>query len=90
MPLAYTSNELSVPEEDQLCHDKLLDPLEWFICNGDPKIVIQQLKKTDSPPQLCGRVFKMGEPTYSCRSEPSMTIKGHVALDWSSWSIKSV
>ncbi|XP_071789755.1 E3 ubiquitin-protein ligase UBR2-like isoform X2 [Asterias amurensis] len=67
VPLAYTSNELSVPEEDQLCHDKLLDPLEWFICNGDPKIVIQQLKKTDSPPQLCGRVFKMGEPTYSCR-----------------------
>ncbi|XP_022090743.1 E3 ubiquitin-protein ligase UBR2-like [Acanthaster planci] len=67
VPQAYTSNELSVPEEDVVCQEKLLKPLEWFMCNGDPRLVFQQLKKTDSPPQLCGRVFKMGEPTYSCR-----------------------
>ncbi|XP_038072010.1 E3 ubiquitin-protein ligase UBR2-like isoform X2 [Patiria miniata] len=67
VPRAYTSNELSVPEEDLMCQEKLLQPLEWFICNGDPSLVFQQLKKTDNPPQLCGRVFKMGEPTYSCR-----------------------
>ncbi|XP_072031414.1 E3 ubiquitin-protein ligase UBR2-like isoform X2 [Amphiura filiformis] len=67
VPEVYQSNELAVPAEDDSCRDTLLAALEWYICNGDPDIVFQQLKKTDVPPQFCGRVFKMGEPTYSCR-----------------------
>ena len=45
----------------------LFNPLEKFICNGDPKTVLQQLSALDKPPSVCGKVFKMGEPTYSCR-----------------------
>ena len=38
-----------------------------FLCNGDPDVVYKQLKNYDTPPVLCAKVFKMGEPTYSCR-----------------------
>ncbi|XP_022906723.2 E3 ubiquitin-protein ligase UBR2 [Onthophagus taurus] len=46
---------------------KLFQPLEEFICNGDPVAVWQQLTEKDKKPSVCGRVFKHGEPTYSCR-----------------------
>lgn len=45
----------------------LFGPLEEFICNGEPQAVMRELTKMDNPPSMCGRVFKMGEPTYSCR-----------------------
>lgn len=45
----------------------LFHPLEEFICNGDPQVVLKELTKMDNPPSMCGRVFKMGEPTYNCR-----------------------
>lgn len=45
----------------------LYDTLEEFICNGDPQVVLKELSKMDNPPSICGRVFKMGEPTYCCR-----------------------
>ncbi|KAK2704905.1 E3 ubiquitin-protein ligase UBR2-like isoform X2 [Artemia franciscana] len=45
----------------------LLDPLEMFICGRDPKAVFKELSELDNPPALCGKVFRMGEPTYSCR-----------------------
>lgn len=45
----------------------LYNTLEEFICNGNPQEVLQQLSQLDNPPSVCGRVFKMGEPTYSCR-----------------------
>ncbi|XP_046748290.1 E3 ubiquitin-protein ligase UBR2 [Diprion similis] len=45
----------------------LYSTLEEFICNGNPQEVLQQLSQLDNPPSVCGKVFKMGEPTYSCR-----------------------
>ncbi|XP_015515354.1 E3 ubiquitin-protein ligase UBR2 [Neodiprion lecontei] len=45
----------------------LYSSLEEFICNGNPQEVLQQLSQLDNPPSVCGKVFKMGEPTYSCR-----------------------
>ncbi|XP_012287219.1 E3 ubiquitin-protein ligase UBR2 [Orussus abietinus] len=48
-------------------HDILFDTLEEFICNGNPQDVLKKLSQMDNPPSFCGRVFKMGEPTYSCR-----------------------
>ncbi|OXU27651.1 hypothetical protein TSAR_014521 [Trichomalopsis sarcophagae] len=45
----------------------LYDPLEEFICNGNPHEILKQLSQNDRPPSICGRVFKAGEPTYSCR-----------------------
>lgn len=45
----------------------LFSTLEEFICNGDPVKVLSNLSQLDKPPSVCGRVFKVGEPTYSCR-----------------------
>uniref|UniRef100_T1JGA7 E3 ubiquitin-protein ligase n=1 Tax=Strigamia maritima TaxID=126957 RepID=T1JGA7_STRMM len=55
-----------VYDEDQ-ARIYLFNTLEQFICNGKPEDVFKQLKALDDPPALCGRVFKTGEPTYSCR-----------------------
>ncbi|KAF5270880.1 hypothetical protein FQR65_LT05397 [Abscondita terminalis] len=45
----------------------LFNPLGEFIFHGDPTVVLAQISKFDKPPSVCGHVFKMGEPTYSCR-----------------------
>ncbi|XP_042869971.1 E3 ubiquitin-protein ligase UBR2-like isoform X4 [Penaeus japonicus] len=45
----------------------LFDPLERFMCGGDPSQVYQMVRQLDTPPSLCGRVFKNGDPTYGCR-----------------------
>jgi len=54
-------------KEDRLAIKFLFRPAEQFLCNGDPEEVFKQLKDKDMPAQICGRVFKHGEPTYSCR-----------------------
>jgi len=53
--------------DEAKAREVLFDTLEQFICNGDPQEVLTKLSQLDSPPSVCGRVFKMGEPTYSCR-----------------------
>ncbi len=46
----------------------LIKPLEAYICNDlDTESVLNNLTKLDDPPQLCGKVFKSGEPSYFCR-----------------------
>jgi E3 ubiquitin-protein ligase UBR2 len=45
----------------------LFNVLEQFICKGDPNLVLTRLSEMDRPPSVCGKVFKLGEPTYSCR-----------------------
>jgi len=46
----------------------LLEPLAVFICNDpDCDKVLAELKNLEDPPQLCGKVFKAGEPSYFCR-----------------------
>ncbi|XP_052865271.1 E3 ubiquitin-protein ligase UBR1 [Anopheles cruzii] len=40
--------------------------LEEFI-SDDPVRFIETLKRTQNVSSVCGRVFKVGEPTYSCR-----------------------
>lgn len=59
----------SLYDEAQVVREMIL-PLEQFLCaapTGDPNKVWEELSKNDNPPALCGRVFRMGEPTYSCR-----------------------
>nr|XP_032821084.1 E3 ubiquitin-protein ligase UBR2-like isoform X2 [Petromyzon marinus] len=45
----------------------LLDPLGWFLCGEDPEAGFPRLQLSNRPAQLCGHVFRSGEPTYSCR-----------------------
>jgi len=54
-----------IEEED--VQKYFLDLLERFLCNGEPKEVLKQLSSLNDPPAQCGKVFKIGEPTYSCR-----------------------
>ncbi|XP_035910320.1 E3 ubiquitin-protein ligase UBR1 isoform X2 [Anopheles stephensi] len=41
--------------------------MERFICGSDPEEFLEKIKHTDTVSSVCGRVFKIGEPTYSCR-----------------------
>jgi len=52
---------------EQKAEKALLNTLEEFICNGNSNEVLHGLTKQNFPPSVCGRVFKMGEPTYNCR-----------------------
>lgn len=58
--LEWSFNE---PKAEQI----LLNTLEEFICNGNSIEVLRGLTQQNYPPSVCGRVFKMGEPTYNCR-----------------------
>ena len=53
--------------EDRKARRLLFRPMEALMCGGDPDLILRELKEKDNPPNVCGRVFKMGEPTYSCR-----------------------
>lgn len=52
---------------EELAQEVLINTLKEFICNGDPAVVLAELSRLEKPPSVCGRVFKFGEPTYSCR-----------------------
>lgn len=64
---ALFNNCLGMSLDEEKARKILYSTLEEFICNGDPKKVLKQLSQMDNLPSVCGRVFKMGEPTYSCR-----------------------
>lgn len=53
--------------DEDMAEKMLYNTLEEFICNGEPREVLQQLAKMENPPSVCGRFFKVGEPTYFCR-----------------------
>ena len=56
----------SLYDESQVVKE-LIQPLELFLCgspSADTDKIWEDLSKNDNPPALCGRVFRMGEPTY--------------------------
>ncbi len=62
----YKAPQSHVDEEE--VSSRLLRPLERFIfAAGDPACAMEELCKLEDPPAQCGRVFGMGEPTYTCR-----------------------
>ncbi|XP_057659801.1 E3 ubiquitin-protein ligase UBR2 isoform X1 [Diorhabda carinulata] len=52
---------------EELSQEILFNTLDKFICNGDPNTVFAHMDSFGTRPSVCGRVFKLGEPTYSCR-----------------------
>lgn len=52
---------------EQKTEQILFNTLEEFICSGNSIEVLHCLTQQNYPPSVCGRVFKMGEPTYNCR-----------------------
>ncbi|XP_073776610.1 E3 ubiquitin-protein ligase UBR2 isoform X6 [Danio rerio] len=58
---------LNPQNEDLLAQLLLQGPLEWYLCGEEPSVGLSKLEQNNQPSQLCGHVFKVGEPTYSCR-----------------------
>uniref|UniRef100_A0AAR2KYN6 E3 ubiquitin-protein ligase n=1 Tax=Pygocentrus nattereri TaxID=42514 RepID=A0AAR2KYN6_PYGNA len=58
---------LNPQSEDLLAQLLLQAPLEWYLCGEEPSLGLAKLEQSNQPSQLCGHVFKVGEPTYSCR-----------------------
>ncbi|XP_055026843.2 E3 ubiquitin-protein ligase UBR2 isoform X5 [Misgurnus anguillicaudatus] len=58
---------LNPQNEDLLAQLLLQGPLEWYLCGEEPTVGLAKLEQSNQPSQLCGHVFKVGEPTYSCR-----------------------
>ena len=53
-------------------------PLGYFICGEDPEIGLRKIKEMDHQPNICGRVFEMGDPTYSCKYVYIGTLFSHI------------
>lgn len=60
-------NSLEWSFNEQKAEKVLFNTLEEFICSGNSIEVLRGLTQQNYPPSVCGRVFKMGEPTYNCR-----------------------
>ncbi|KAH0518578.1 E3 ubiquitin-protein ligase UBR2, partial [Microtus ochrogaster] len=70
VPKIYCRGPNPYPQkEDTLAQHILLGPMEWYICGEDPALGFPKLEQANKPSHLCGRVFKVGEPTYSCREK---------------------
>uniref|UniRef100_A0A673BI29 E3 ubiquitin-protein ligase n=1 Tax=Sphaeramia orbicularis TaxID=375764 RepID=A0A673BI29_9TELE len=53
--------------EELACQLLLLAPLEWLLLGEEPSSGLAGLQEKNQPSHLCGHVFRVGEPTYSCR-----------------------
>lgn len=67
LSLDPSNNCLDNVFDEENVQNILFAPLEEFICDGNPKEVFEHIKRLDDPPTICGRVFKLSEPTYNCR-----------------------
>lgn len=75
VPLVYAPTPISAPlasfaeQVEGEVERLVLAPLERFLCGGvaQPDAVFAALRRGDAPPALCGKVFRLGEPTYSCK-----------------------
>ncbi|XP_063803728.1 E3 ubiquitin-protein ligase UBR1 [Pseudophryne corroboree] len=65
----YTNDGMrQSPEENQeeMAQAYILTSLEGYLFGEDPKVFMEKLRESEAPP-LCGKVFRGGETTYSCR-----------------------
>lgn len=53
--------------DEQGSKHAVIDLIESFICGDNSQSFLERLKLEDNVASICGRVFKIGEPTYSCR-----------------------
>ncbi|KAM7109239.1 LOW QUALITY PROTEIN: E3 ubiquitin-protein ligase UBR1 [Ciconia maguari] len=53
-------------KQEEMVQAAILYPLECYLFGEDPDIFLEKLQQSRTS-QLCGKVFKGGETTYSCR-----------------------
>lgn len=71
VPFLMKQEVLGGVEKVTLDHEKWKALIEWpltyFMCGEDPEIGLAKIREMDSPPQICGKVFDIGDPTYTCK-----------------------
>uniref|UniRef100_A0A8D0GAB6 E3 ubiquitin-protein ligase n=1 Tax=Sphenodon punctatus TaxID=8508 RepID=A0A8D0GAB6_SPHPU len=55
-----------VEKQEEIAQMTIFYHLEWYLFGDDPDICLEKLRQSTAS-QLCGKVFKGGETTYSCR-----------------------
>lgn len=53
--------------DEQGTKNAILDELEEFIFGDNPQTVLDKIRSEESSSTICGHVFKINEPFYSCR-----------------------
>lgn len=61
------TNFLHTTSDDDQSQVLFFEPLKQFIFSENPNETLKHLKALATPTSLCGRVFHMGEATYSCK-----------------------
>ncbi|KAM3862891.1 E3 ubiquitin-protein ligase UBR2 [Diretmus argenteus] len=68
VPRIFCLGPSASPQREDLASQLLLlAPLEWLLLGEEPSSGLARLQQNNQPSLLCGHVFKVGEPTYSCR-----------------------
>ncbi|GAB6018583.1 hypothetical protein CHUAL_000274 [Chamberlinius hualienensis] len=58
---------INQPLNESEIKKELFEELEKFLFGSSWQQALEMLKGSENPPIRCGKVFKVGEPTYSCR-----------------------
>lgn len=53
--------------DEQGAKNAIIDVLEEFTFGDNPETVLAKIRGEENSSTVCGRVFKMNEPFYSCR-----------------------
>ncbi|KAG8505315.1 E3 ubiquitin-protein ligase UBR1 [Galemys pyrenaicus] len=62
----FAEMDPDLEKQEESIQMSIFTPLEWYLFGEDPDICLEKLKHSGAF-QLCGKVFKSGETTYSCR-----------------------
>nr|XP_004660942.1 E3 ubiquitin-protein ligase UBR1 isoform X1 [Jaculus jaculus] len=62
----FAEMDPDLEKQEENAQMSIFTPLEWCLFGEDPDICLEKLKHSGAF-QLCGKVFKSGETTYSCR-----------------------
>ncbi|EDV92119.1 GH24736 [Drosophila grimshawi] len=53
--------------KESLAKEEIIDVIVEFMLNENPVTALEKLRMEGNTATVCGKVFKNGEPTYSCR-----------------------
>ncbi|XP_023176717.1 E3 ubiquitin-protein ligase UBR1 isoform X3 [Drosophila hydei] len=53
--------------KEELANEEIINKLVEFMLGDNPKTALEKLRLEGNTATVCGKVFKNGEPTYSCR-----------------------
>uniref|UniRef100_A0A8C4LYA4 E3 ubiquitin-protein ligase n=1 Tax=Equus asinus asinus TaxID=83772 RepID=A0A8C4LYA4_EQUAS len=62
----FAEMDPDLEKQEESIQMSIFTPLEWYLFGEDPDVCLEKLKHSGAF-QLCGKVFKSGETTYSCR-----------------------